>query len=412
MADVPMAPAAPAVSTAQRPDEILSAFAGPAPQNRLTVLVRLVLLVPQAVFSAVLAVAACAVAVIGWFAALAIGRLPVWAAGFLTGWLRYYARVTAYGWLLTDRYPPFALGDADYPVRLAAAPGRLNRFAVLFRGILAFPVLIVALLAVQGVGTVAAVVIWLIALIGGRLPDALHQALTAVLRYLIRVYGYLFLITATYPHGLFGDGAQPAAAAWDAPGLPVEAAPEPPPAVAGAAEWRLVLSGRAKDLVRMFLGLGVLMVFVNGYLGSSYGVGLGFGVSAGTGDVAQRAAAAAAIAQANLALSNSMRQEQAAVAACRTLACATRQDLRAAAAFGAFGSALRSAPVPSGAAATASARVEQDAARTAATFRRLASAATVTQYQQFAATSGLQQRLNQMATDYRQLGVVLGAVKG
>ncbi len=63
-------------------------------------------------------VAAFVVTVIGWFGALFTGRLPVFAADFLTGYLRWLARVYAYLYLLTDVYPPFALDDADYPVRL------------------------------------------------------------------------------------------------------------------------------------------------------------------------------------------------------------------------------------------------------------------------------------------------------
>jgi hypothetical protein len=42
---------------------------------------------------------------------------------------------------MTDRYPPFTLEpDDNYPVWLAAQPGRLNRWAVLFRIILVLPI--------------------------------------------------------------------------------------------------------------------------------------------------------------------------------------------------------------------------------------------------------------------------------
>ena len=125
-------------------DEILMAFAGPAPQRRVTVLFRLLLAIPHFIVLYVLTIVAEFAAIIGWFAALFTGRLPAGLAGFLTGWLRWFVRVYAYMWLLTDRYPPFAMGDDDYPVRVSAAPGRLNRLAVLFRIILAIPAWLLA----------------------------------------------------------------------------------------------------------------------------------------------------------------------------------------------------------------------------------------------------------------------------
>ena len=45
------------------------------------------------------------------------------------------------------------------------------------------------------------------------MPVSLHQAFTAVLRYTIRSYGYLYLLTDVYPAGLFGDAPIPRAGA-------------------------------------------------------------------------------------------------------------------------------------------------------------------------------------------------------
>jgi len=110
---------------------VLVGFAGPAPQSRLTVLVRILMVIPQLVVVWLLGVAALVIVIIGWFGALFTGRLPVFAADFLTGYLRWLTRVYAYVFLLTDQYPPFSLDDADYPVRVAVMPGQLNRLAVL-----------------------------------------------------------------------------------------------------------------------------------------------------------------------------------------------------------------------------------------------------------------------------------------
>ncbi len=79
-------------------------------------------------------------AVIGWFAALFMGRLPEWAHTFLCGVARWYTRVGAYMFLLTDRYPPFSLDDVEYPARpILPERGPLNRVSVFFRIILAVP---------------------------------------------------------------------------------------------------------------------------------------------------------------------------------------------------------------------------------------------------------------------------------
>jgi hypothetical protein len=102
-------------------------------------------------------------------------------------------------------YPPFALDDADYPVRLAAMPGRLNRLSVLFRIFLLIPCQIVQWVIAYGALTIFQFASWLIVLIKGQLPDTIYQAMSAVLRYQIRVIGFAVMLTSAYPADLFGD---------------------------------------------------------------------------------------------------------------------------------------------------------------------------------------------------------------
>lgn len=447
MTDIPVAasPPAAAASHGQPADQIQLAFAGPAPQRRWTVLIRLILAIPQAVVVAVLGIVAYLVAIIGWFAALVLGRLPGWAADYLTGWLHAWARLAAYTWLLTDRYPPFSVSDADYPVRLAAAPGRLNRFAVFFRIILVIPAGLVAGFAADGLSTIALFVIWLIVLISGRMPDPLHQAIAAILRFQARYYGYLLLLSGTYPWwGLFGD--KPDAAA---PALPVAGSPEvpgpaaPPPGDAPAAgppgdgtaaapppgdaapavlpsgdgapaagepdsaqppAWRLILSSGARNLVVMFLVLGVLVAVGGGIV-----AGLGFSTGA-TG--AQRANAVRVVSRAHATLNRTMTSLQQQVGACGgNLGCVTRQEATASRAFSRFSSALTGTAMPDPASFSAAARVRRDAAQVAGDFQQLSTATTVAQYQQTLAAVGIQQALAQFDSDYLQLGVALGVVK-
>jgi len=79
------------------------------PQRRPTVLFRLVLVVPQALVLVFVSLGAQIVLVLGWFGALALGRLPKPFVRYLVGVVRWGARVQAYSFLLTDRYPPFSL---------------------------------------------------------------------------------------------------------------------------------------------------------------------------------------------------------------------------------------------------------------------------------------------------------------
>ena len=213
-------------------------FAGPAPQRRVTVLFRIFLAIPQVIVLYILGIAADIVAIIGWFGALFTGRLPQFAAEFLSGVLRWQARVNAYTLLLTDQYPPFALDDVDYPVRVVTSRGQLNRLAVFFRFILAIPAVIVVGVLTYGTYTIVLFVAWLIVLITGRMPESLHFAISAVLRYSLRYIGYVFLLTAEYPSGLFGDQPGPGdlygtapypSAGYPAAGYP-QAGPGYPPA--------------------------------------------------------------------------------------------------------------------------------------------------------------------------------------
>ncbi|MFC1421218.1 DUF4389 domain-containing protein [Streptacidiphilus cavernicola] len=223
----------------------------PAQQRRLTVLLRWLLLVPQFIALWLLGIAALVVVVIGWFGALFLGRLPDFAAEYLSAFLGYETRVGASAMLLVDRYPPFALQPPpDYPVRVEVRPGALNRIAVFFRLLLVIPAAIVHSLLITG-WYVAAFFIWLIVLVLGRMPRPLFEATAAVLRFVMRVNAYMLLLTSAYPKRLFGD----------------ESAFDPQPPV--SATRPLLLSGLGKGLVVLFLVLGLAGNIVDGTLTSS-----------------------------------------------------------------------------------------------------------------------------------------------
>lgn len=213
------------------------AYAGPHRENRWTVLFRPILVLPQLVVLYALNIAAEVVVVIGWFGALVTGQLPEFAQTFLTGWLRWTARVWGYMFLLTDRYPPFNLDDvAGYPIRVATHRGPLNRWAVLFRIVLVLPAALLAFIVDSG-AVLVLLVLWVITLVAGRPPDSLYLAMAAVNRFIVRVNGYFYLLTAEYPGALLGDpappvgGPGPAGPGGAVGGWSAQVAPGPPPGV-------------------------------------------------------------------------------------------------------------------------------------------------------------------------------------
>ncbi|MFJ9447633.1 DUF4389 domain-containing protein [Kitasatospora sp. NPDC101235] len=209
------------------------------PQNRWTVLLRALLLIPQFVVVWVLAVVAFFVTVIGWFGALVLGRLPGFVADYLTAFVPYGTRVTAYLMLTVDRYPPFRFQAPDHPVQVGLRPGELNRLAVLFRIILVIPAAIVQGLVYAGWWAVS-FVLWLVVLVLGRMPQPLYEATTAILRYRMRYTAYLVMLSSAYPKRLFGD----------------EPGSEPEGPV--SATRPLVLSGAGRGLLVAFLLLGLV----------------------------------------------------------------------------------------------------------------------------------------------------------
>jgi uncharacterized protein DUF4389 len=151
-------------------------------------------------------------AFLGWFVALARGRMPSGLRDLVAYGLSYGAQLWAYLLLLTDRYPSSdpltATGPpptrAD-PVRLEAGDDlRRSRLTVFFRLLLALPHLI--WLFLWGLAALlAAIVNWLATLVAGVSPRFLHRFLAAYVRYQLHVAAYLYLIGNPFP-GFSGAG--------------------------------------------------------------------------------------------------------------------------------------------------------------------------------------------------------------
>ena len=81
----------------------------PGEMNRWLPLVKWLLAIPHLIVLYFLGIAVFFVAIVAFFAVLFTGKWPEGLRDFVVGFARWYARVYAYLFFLTDRYPPFSL---------------------------------------------------------------------------------------------------------------------------------------------------------------------------------------------------------------------------------------------------------------------------------------------------------------
>lgn len=82
------------------------------PQNRLTVLFRIVLAIPALIVAYVFGLVNRVIAVLGWFYCLALGRMSQGMRDLSAWMLKYELQTYGYVMLVTDRYPSFAGGPS------------------------------------------------------------------------------------------------------------------------------------------------------------------------------------------------------------------------------------------------------------------------------------------------------------
>lgn len=204
----------------------------PRRQNRWTVAFRIVLVIPALlVASAVVGSTVyfsqtsfsyntfgllTTASFLGWFVALALGRMPRGLRDLIAYALSYGAQLWAYLLLLTDRYP-----NSDPQAALAELPSRADpigldvrddrhrsRLTVFFRFLLALPHLVwLTLWAI--IAYLAAIVNWVATLVRGTSPTPLHRFLAAYVRYQNHVYAYLFLVANPFPGFVGAAGKYP-----------------------------------------------------------------------------------------------------------------------------------------------------------------------------------------------------------
>ncbi len=174
-----------------------------APQNRLSVLLRIIFAIPHLIITYFLQIAMGVILLIAWFVILFTGSYPGGMLTFSQGGLRWMTRVNGYLFLLTDKYPPFGFDDdAEYPIRLSIEDRIENRNRLTtfwpIRFIMAIPHFIVLyILAI--VAVVILIIAWFVALFTGSVPAGMHNFLAGFSRWYARVMAYVYDLIDEYP---------------------------------------------------------------------------------------------------------------------------------------------------------------------------------------------------------------------
>ena len=187
-------------------------------RSRLTVFFRLLLVIPHVIWLALWGIAVFFAAIANWFATLFGGRSPEQLHDFIGTYIRYATHVSAYLLLAANPFPGFLGRPGTYPVDVVIDPSvRQNRWKTGFRLILVIPALVFSGVLFRsgaafrqgrsgggggiafGLAPLAAFLGWFAALITGRMPQGLRDAIVYGLRYGAQTHGYTLLLTDRYP---------------------------------------------------------------------------------------------------------------------------------------------------------------------------------------------------------------------
>ena len=172
-----------------------------ADRNRLTTLIRPIMVIPLALVWFFYSLAACVLAAISWFTIVLRGHYNFGYYQLNAGFVHFLARFNGYQYLLTDEYPPFSITErSDYPIRtLVGMPKpKYNRLKTLFRFVLLIPVVLITYLMLA-ILAVCALIAWFAILFTGKLPEGLYRPIRSASAWQVRAFAYFLLISEDFP---------------------------------------------------------------------------------------------------------------------------------------------------------------------------------------------------------------------
>ncbi|MGH2952207.1 MAG: DUF4389 domain-containing protein [Solirubrobacterales bacterium] len=169
--------------------------------NRFLPLVKWLLAVPHYIVLFFLIIGVLFAKIAAFFAVLITGRYPEGIFSFVSGVLGWSWNVTAYVYLLTDRYPPFSLDRvATYPARLEIAypSAGVDRWRPLVHWLLVIPYAIVAGVLAYLAAVIALIGVFVI-LFTRNLPEGMFKLILIPYRWQFRAATYAMFMVTRYP---------------------------------------------------------------------------------------------------------------------------------------------------------------------------------------------------------------------
>ena len=193
MTSEPMAaaptPGAPTQFDVEYPDEL----------SRLLIFVKWLLAIPHFIILYALSAVLSVITLIAFFAILFTTRYPEGLFKIAVGIMRWQANAYAYIFLLRDEYPPFSWDAGQYPVTLEVEyPDTLNRWAPLYKWLLAIPNIIVCYILTI-VALLLIYIVFFAILFTGKFPRGMFDFVVGIMRWWLRLLAYTNLMRDEYP---------------------------------------------------------------------------------------------------------------------------------------------------------------------------------------------------------------------
>jgi hypothetical protein len=169
--------------------------------HRFLPLVKWFLAIPHYVVLLFLIIGVLFAKIYAFFAVIITGRYPEGVFNFVTGVFRWAWNVTAYVYLLTDKYPPFSLEpDAGYPaqIEIAYPADGVDRWRPLVHWLLVIPYAIVAGVLTYLAAIVAFIGVFVI-LFTKQLPEGMFKLILNPYRWQFRGGAYALFMVTKYP---------------------------------------------------------------------------------------------------------------------------------------------------------------------------------------------------------------------